>query len=64
MDEREIEVAVFRGPQGSTLYVDDTRVAGPKAHLGASAVARWTVSIDEFRRVLDESERVLKVPHG
>jgi len=52
----KIRIEVLRGVDGPALYIDNTRVAGPKAWGGTQGeLAHWTVEVERFRQDVEDA---------
>ncbi len=48
-----VKLELVRGPEGTALYMNDTRIAGPKPWGGGDIVRTWKVTRQEIESALD-----------
>ena len=56
-----MKVEIIQGPEGAALYVNDTRVAGPKPWGGGKSIAVFELdgaATDRLRDAIDEFQAV------
>lgn len=51
-----VVLVLANGVEGRCLYMNDTRIAGPKPWGGGTTEKTWVVSCDEIARALPDSE--------
>lgn len=54
--EKTITVEVVNGPEGASLVIEDTRVAGPKPWGGSTLLHTFKVDVKRLKRLLADVE--------
>lgn len=59
MSERTCEITLIDGVAGMSLYLDNTRIAGPKPWGGGKTLNKWTVSLRYIADAIPELSEAL-----
>lgn len=49
---QEITIELVNGVEGNSIYLNDTRICGPKPWGGGSVIKQWTTSVRELENAL------------